>query len=40
MWRTAILELSGESDELRARAAEFSVEKWTERLQEAYNSLF
>jgi len=40
MWRTAILELSDESDEVRARAADFSVEKWTERLQEAYNSLF
>ena len=40
MWRTAISELSDESDEVRARAADFSVEKWTERLQEAYNSLF
>ena len=40
MWRTAISELSDESDEVRARAADFSVERWTERLQEAYNSLF
>ena len=40
MWRTAISELIDESDEVRARAANFSVEKWTERLQEAYNSLF
>ena len=40
MWRAAISELSDESGEVRARAADFSVEKWTERLQEAYNSLF
>lgn len=40
MWRTAISELIDESDEVRARAADFSVEKWTERLKEAYNSLF
>ena len=40
MWRTAITELNDESDEVRTRAADFSVEKWGQRLQEAYNSLF
>ena len=40
MWRTAITELGDESVEVRARAANFSVEKWAQRHLEAYNSLF
>lgn len=40
MWRTAITELDDESADVRQRAADFSIEKWAERLEEAYNSLF
>ena len=40
MWRAAINELRDETSEVRERAANFSVEKWTQRLQEAYDSLF
>lgn len=40
MWRTAINELRDETSEVRERAANFSVEKWTQRLQEAYDSIF
>ncbi len=39
-WRTAISELSDESSEVKARAAEFSVERWAERHKDAYDSLF
>ena len=39
-WRKAISELKDESSEVKARAAEFSVEKWAKRHQEAYDSLF
>lgn len=40
MWRTAILELRDESADVRARAEDFSVKNWSERLQQAYDSLF
>ena len=40
MWRTAITELRDEKSEVRERAANFSVEKWTQRHLEAYDSLF
>ena len=39
-WRTAISELRDESSEVKARAAEFSVERWAERHKDAYDSLF
>ena len=40
MWRAAIEELQDESEEVIARASEFSVKRWAERHIEAYNSLF
>ena len=40
MWRVAITELGDEAVEVRKRATNFSVEKWTQRLREAYDSLF
>ena len=40
MWRAAIEELQDESEEVIARAEEFSVKRWAERHIEAYNSLF
>ena len=39
-WRTAILKLTDESSDVRLRAEDFSIEKWAERLQQAYDSLF
>ena len=39
MWRAAIEELEDESDAVKAQAEEFSIEKWTERLKAAYDSL-
>lgn len=40
MWRTAILELGDESSEVRARAEDFSIQNWSQRLRQAYDSLF
>ena len=40
MWRTAILELRDESADVRARAEDFSIQSWSIRLIEAYDSLF
>ena len=40
MWRAAISELRDESVEVRERATQFSISKWSERLAEAYDSLF
>ncbi len=40
MWKTAIQELEDESEVVRARAAEFSEEKWLERMKSAYDSVF
>jgi len=39
-WRTAILNLQDESEKVRERATEFSVEKWSERMKSAYDSIF
>ena len=39
-WRNAVLELKDESSLVKERAAEFSVENWAKRHQEAYDSLF
>ena len=39
MWRAAIDELEDEADAVKARAEEFSIEKWAERLKAAYDSL-
>ncbi len=39
-WRSAILNLQDESEKVRGRAANFSVEKWSERMKDAYDSIF
>ena len=39
-WRNAINNLEDETDAVRNRAKEFSLEKWSERLSHAYDSLF
>tara|TARA_B100000767_G_scaffold268242_1_gene288198 strand:- start:5539 stop:6570 length:1032 start_codon:yes stop_codon:yes gene_type:complete len=40
MWRTAILELGDDNSEVRVRAEEFSIQNWSKRLRQAYDSLF